>query len=219
MTMMTYRRSSHTDGCLDDTKSIDGKYGSRDECIRHRSNQPTCGKSTSNATAVCGICNNAQYNISASNANPTTHAAIQHPEFWNVPACRIGSWWKARRTGCTPFANFMGRGGQGGLPHIGGGRGGGVATFTQQNAPRNAAPMYSNIIKWYANWNICFSCGFDVEDGHRSKTCPPPGDTQITKKDILALTLGNIFQWDMMHAPRRCTSCSYPPCDGVGQNS
>ncbi len=32
--------------------------------------------------------------------------------------------------------------------------------------------MYSNIIKKYANWNVCFSCGFDVEDGHTSKTCP-----------------------------------------------
>ena len=80
------------------------------------------------------------------------------------------------RQGRTPFANFVGRGGnQGGLPPIGGGgRGGGIAPFTQQNAPRNAAPMYSNIIKRYANWNVCFSCGFDVEDGHTSKTCPAP---------------------------------------------
>jgi hypothetical protein len=22
------------------------------------------------------------------------------------------------------------------------------------------------------NWNICFSCGFDIEDGHTSLTCP-----------------------------------------------
>ena len=80
----------------------------------------------------------------------------------------------AGRQGRTPCANFMGCGGQGGLPPIGGGRGGSVAPFAQQNAPRNAAPMYSNIIKQYANWNICFSCGFDVEDGHTSKTCPAP---------------------------------------------
>jgi hypothetical protein len=78
------------------------------------------------------------------------------------------------RQGHTPFANFMGRGGQGGLPPIGGSRGGGVALFAQQNAPHNVAPMYSNIIKRYANWNVCFSCGFDVEDGHTSKTCPAP---------------------------------------------
>jgi len=79
------------------------------------------------------------------------------------------------RQGRTPFANFVGRGNQGGLPPIGGGgRGGGIALFAQQNAPRNAALMYSNIIKRYTNWNICFSCGFDVEDGHTSKTCPAP---------------------------------------------
>ena len=72
-----------------------------------------------------------------------------------------------RRHGRTPF--------QGGLPPIGGGgRGGGIAPFAQQNAPRNAMQMYSNIIKRYANWNVCLSCGFDVEDGHMSKTCPAP---------------------------------------------
>jgi hypothetical protein len=27
-------------------------------------------------------------------------------------------------------------------------------------------------IKRFANWNACFSCGFDVEDGHISMTCP-----------------------------------------------
>jgi rubrerythrin len=79
------------------------------------------------------------------------------------------------RHGCTPFANFVSRGNQGGLPPIGGGgRGGGIAPFAQQNASRNATPMYSNIIKRYANWNVCFSCGFDVENGHTSKTCPAP---------------------------------------------
>jgi hypothetical protein len=80
------------------------------------------------------------------------------------------------RNARTPFANFVGRGGQGGLPPIGGGggRGGGAVPFVQQAMPRNAAPMYSNIIKKYANWNVCFSCGFDVEDGHTSKTCPAP---------------------------------------------
>ena len=80
------------------------------------------------------------------------------------------------RNARTPFANFVGRGGQGGLPPIGGGggHGGGAVPFVQQAMPRNAAPMYSNIIKKYANWNVCFSCGFDVEDGHTSKTCPAP---------------------------------------------
>ncbi len=76
----------------------------------------------------------------------------------------------------TPFANFVGRGGQGGLPPIGGGggRGGGTVLFTQQTRQRNAAPMYLNIIKTYSNWNVCFLCGFDVGDRHTSKTCPAP---------------------------------------------
>ncbi len=60
------------------------------------------------------------------------------------------------------------------LTPIGGGRVGGIAPFAQQKAPRNTGPMYSNIMKRYANWNVCFSYGFDVEDGHTSKTCPAP---------------------------------------------
>ncbi len=51
----------------------------------------------------------------------------------------------------TPFANFTA--GQSGLPPIGAsrGRGGGMAPFAQQTPARNAAPMYSNILKVYAN--------------------------------------------------------------------
>ncbi len=81
-----------------------------------------------------------------------------------------------RRNIGTPFAFLVGHGGQGGLPPIGGecGRGSGVAPFTQQNMQHNTAPMYSNITKCYANWNVCFSCGFDVKDGHTSKTYPSP---------------------------------------------
>jgi hypothetical protein len=30
-----------------------------------------------------------------------------------------------------------------------------------------------NPIKRFNNWNYCFTCGFDVEDGHTSATCPP----------------------------------------------
>jgi hypothetical protein len=33
-------------------------------------------------------------------------------------------------------------------------------------------PPHSNIVKMYANWNVCFSCGFDIEEGHTSQTCP-----------------------------------------------
>jgi hypothetical protein len=76
--------------------------------------------------------------------------------------------------GQTPFANYVRRGRQCGLPPIGGGtgRGGGALPFAQQTMPGNAAPMYSNIIKKYSNWNVCFVCGFDIKDGHTLKTCP-----------------------------------------------
>ncbi len=30
---------------------------------------------------------------------------------------------------------------------------------------------YSNIIKTFANQNVCYTCGFDVEDWHTSTTC------------------------------------------------
>jgi hypothetical protein len=31
---------------------------------------------------------------------------------------------------------------------------------------------YSNVVKHYSNWNTCYSCGFDVADGHTSMLCP-----------------------------------------------
>jgi hypothetical protein len=27
-------------------------------------------------------------------------------------------------------------------------------------------------VKRFANWNVCYSCGFDVADGHNSMSCP-----------------------------------------------
>jgi hypothetical protein len=83
----------------------------------------------------------------------------------------------------TPFANYIGHhGAQGGLPAIGGGGGGGCSSrgplgggplfvpFIPKNK-HNAGPMYSNIIKRYSSWNVCFPCRFNMEDGHTSKTC------------------------------------------------
>jgi hypothetical protein len=49
-------------------------------------------------------------------------------------------------------------------PNLGGGTG-----------PFGAQPQFQialNPIKRYANWNACFSCGFNVKDGHTSATCP-----------------------------------------------
>jgi hypothetical protein len=33
---------------------------------------------------------------------------------------------------------------------------------------------YSNTTKHFANWNYCYSCGFDVEEWHTGITCPQP---------------------------------------------
>jgi len=69
----------------------------------------------------------------------------------------------------TPFAGYSAR--QGGMgasivpPFVPGVSGVGAAA-------RNTAPMYSNIAKRYSNMNVCFSCGFNVENGHTSRTCP-----------------------------------------------
>jgi hypothetical protein len=56
---------------------------------------------------------------------------------------------------------------QGGVP---GGQG--IPPFQQEGgfAQRNK-PSHSNVVKKYANWNMCHLCGFDVEDGHTSATC------------------------------------------------
>jgi hypothetical protein len=74
-----------------------------------------------------------------------------------------------RRAPRTPFADYAAR--QGGM-------GASIVPVFVPGAPgvgaaaRNTAPMYSNIVKRYANMNVCFSCGFNVENGHTSRTCP-----------------------------------------------
>jgi hypothetical protein len=120
----------------------------------------------------------------------TPPAAVQFPTQFNIPPIsnfQGGSNRGGRRSG-------RGRGNQDGRQGLqGGGRntrtpfanydacqgGGGLPTIAVQpvpglpfagTGPANAS--HSNIIKWYANMNECFSCGFDVEDGHTLKTCP-----------------------------------------------
>jgi hypothetical protein len=39
-------------------------------------------------------------------------------------------------------------------------------------AEGNVQTPYSNVVKQYANWNLCYSCGFDVSNGHTSMSCP-----------------------------------------------
>ena len=58
-----------------------------------------------------------------------------------------------QKRGRTAFADYVPQG-----------RGyGGYQGPTQSNRP--------NPTKIHNNWNVCYSCGFDVEDGHNSKTC------------------------------------------------
>jgi hypothetical protein len=88
---------------------------------------------------------------------------------------RIGRGNRSSRGGgrklLTPFANHVcnqtqigggrgGRGNDGSIPIAPGGAGTVGPPATQAGAYR------SNIIKLFANWNVCYSCGFDIEDGH-----------------------------------------------------
>ena len=70
----------------------------------------------------------------------------------------------------TPFANYVARQAGGGLPTIAAIPTTGVPF--RGTGPGAANATHSNIVKRYANMNACFSCGFDVETGHTSKTCP-----------------------------------------------
>jgi hypothetical protein len=69
--------------------------------------------------------------------------------------------------GRTPFADHMtGHGAN--VPFSGG------SQFVPQQGggQQQMNPPHSNITKKYNNWNACYSCGFDVEDGHFLSTCP-----------------------------------------------
>jgi hypothetical protein len=74
----------------------------------------------------------------------------------------------------TPFGNHMHTQTQQG------GRGGGrsdgshvpMAPGRGALAPPAPHAYQSNLVKNYANWNVCYSCGFDIEDRHTSMTCP-----------------------------------------------
>ncbi len=83
------------------------------------------------------------------------------------------------RNQCTLFANFecnqggrdvdWGRGGSR-IPQAPGTFHPHEPTFVPPNSQNIAVP-FSNTVKSYANWNVCYSCRFDMEDGHTSVTC------------------------------------------------
>jgi hypothetical protein len=75
--------------------------------------------------------------------------------------------------GCTPFADHMaarGRGSQsgGGTPNMFPQASG----FQNVNAQCMNSQYHSNVTKKINNWNVCYSCGFDVKDSHTSMICP-----------------------------------------------
>ena len=49
-------------------------------------------------------------------------------------------------------------------------------------------PAYSNRYKIFNNWNMCYSHGFDVEDGHNSATC---GNRKMDHQDQEGFTCNN----------------------------
>jgi hypothetical protein len=63
-------------------------------------------------------------------------------------------------TGATPMMTEM-------IP-----RAGGIAQPPPKMQQRRKKLDFSNIYRIHNNWNVCFSCGFDIEDGHTSITCP-----------------------------------------------
>ncbi len=87
-----------------------------------------------------------------------------------------------------------------------------------QRPPSNwrTAPAYSNIVKWCANMNVCFLCGFDIEDGHNSGTCPPQWRWPNHQVGFEPMH-NNTSMRDTIHAQGPCIKHNTPICDGVGQ--
>jgi hypothetical protein len=66
-----------------------------------------------------------------------------------------------------------------------------------------AAP-FSNKVKLFSNWNICYSCRFDVEEGHTSMMCPfhlcnPGHDVNFSRQ--------NAHQYIDLGYPRSAKNC------------
>jgi hypothetical protein len=86
---------------------------------------------------------------------------------------------RGRREGCggggrNKFAIHAGRGNGQQISQLGGHPGfpGAAIPSAMQPHQQPQTANFSNIYKRYNNWNICYSCRFDVEDGHTSMMCP-----------------------------------------------
>ena len=64
--------------------------------------------------------------------------------------------------------NRGGRGRTAFADYVPSGRGGAYSATGGANTHR---PFQSNLVKTHNNWNVCYSCGFDVEDTHDSMSC------------------------------------------------
>jgi hypothetical protein len=109
----------------------------------------------------------------------TTQPAVP-PAFNMGRGVQVGQGGRGRQKCCggrgqrTPFANHLqnqtqGQGGRGNNNNNNGGiliAPGGAGIVGQP------ATQYSNITKAFANWNMCYTCRFNIEDGHTLVTCP-----------------------------------------------
>ena len=65
--------------------------------------------------------------------------------------------------------NRGGRGRTAFADYVPNGRGG--SYYSAAGGQVQHRPFQSNLVKVHNNWNVCYTCGFDVEDGHDSMTC------------------------------------------------
>ncbi len=136
--------------------------------------QPLIAAAAFNVPPIQNVTFPAQQAFLDSVFNPGTGAMYGRGQRRGISCGRCGGQGGQR---CNHFANLMinlvrGMGQQ--LQHSGGFPGAalpGNLPLPQQGMQRGGL-CHSNIYKWYNNWDICFSCGFYMEDGHTSLTCP-----------------------------------------------
>ncbi len=111
--------------------------------------------------------------------------------------------------GCrgNPFTNHMANLGHGmlqQLQHIGGFPGAALSGNLPppQQGMQRGGMSHSNMYKCYNNWNVCFSCGFDVKDSHTSLTRP---FQKVNHQTGIHGGMRNSSLWqDTTPAPRGC---------------